>query len=300
VKVVKIYGGLGNQMFQYAFARALAARTGDEVYLDSSALDSDAVHNGYELGRVFGVGLPEAPRAAVDRLSDRPTSLLGRLRRKYFTKATHFIDRKFAFQGELFDLPGDRYFDGYWQSEKYFKDIEEDLRREFAFKLPLSSRNQELLRELPRPIASLHVRRGDYLKYPELDICGPEYYEKAVTETTARGGAASFMLLSDDMEYCKKTIDLGKLPAVYVDWNGGADAWQDMALMASCDSHIIANSSFSWWGAWLDPNPRKLVVAPSVWNRRQLGSKDRYYRFSFDDVVPEAWLRVGLTGGARA
>jgi hypothetical protein len=116
----------------------------------------------------------------------------------------------------------------------------------------------------------------------------------------ARGGAASFMILSDDIRYCRETIGLGGAPAAFVDWNGGAEAWQDMALMASCDNHIIANSSFSWWGAWLDPNPGKLVIAPSIWNRRQIKSKDRYYRFSFDDVVPESWIRAETTGSATA
>jgi hypothetical protein len=294
MKIVKIYGGLGNQMFQYAFSRSLAARTADEVYLDSSSLRDDSVHNGYELGRVFGIGLSEAPPGSVARLSVPPTSLARRFRRKYLTKRSHCIDKKFGYQPELFDLKGDRYFEGYWQSEKYFEGIEAQIRRDFAFKNSLDVRNLALLRDLPRPIASIHVRRGDYLKYDNLNICGPEYYEKALACLISRQAISSFVVFSDDIEYCRTTLRLGKASAAFVDWNAGEASWQDMAMMSLCDHHIIANSSFSWWGAWLDCNPDKTVVAPAVWNRRQVADVDRYYRFTFDDVVPASWIRAEI------
>jgi hypothetical protein len=295
MKIVKIYGGLGNQMFQYAFSRSLAASTGDTIYIDGSALGDDSVHNGYELGRVFGVGLPEAPLGAVGRLSVPPTSLVRRIRRKYLTKRSHYIDKKFGYQPELFDLAGDRYFEGYWQSEKYFAGMEAGIRRDFAFKNPLDERNLVLLRDLPRPIASLHVRRGDYLKYANLDICGPLYYEKALACLVSRREVSSFLVFSDDIEYCRATLRLGEASAVFVDWNIGEESWQDMAMMSLCDHHIIANSSFSWWGAWLNANVDKVVVAPSIWNRRQVADDDRYYRFTYDDVVPTGWLRAEIT-----
>ncbi|MGA2545216.1 MAG: alpha-1,2-fucosyltransferase [Rectinemataceae bacterium] len=294
MKIVKIYGGLGNQMFQYAFSRSLAARTGDAVHIDGSGLRDDTLHNGYELGRVFGVGLSEALPEAALRLSVPPTSLVKRFRRKYLTKRSHYIDKKFGYQPELFALPGDRYFEGYWQSEKYFEGMEADIRRDFAFKKPLDERNLMLLRDLPRPIASLHVRRGDYLKYANLNICGPLYYEKALACLVSCRRISSFVVFSDDIVYCRATLRLGEPPAAFVDWNGGEESWQDMAMMSLCDHHIIANSSFSWWGAWLNANPDKVVVAPAIWNRRQLVDADRYYRFTFDDVVPAGWLRAEI------
>jgi hypothetical protein len=294
MKIVKINGGLGNQMFQYAFAMSLAAKGGDEVYIDSSALDRDEVHNGFELGRVFSIGLPEAPRKEVDRLSVRPAGVLSRMRRKYFTKRSHFIDRRFGYQSELQSRPGDIYYEGYWQSEKYFQGIESEIRTLYTFKESLSEPNVRLMREIPRPVASVHVRRGDYLKYPNLDICGPAYYERAIASLIASSGIASLLVLSEDAEYCKATLRCGGVPATFVDWNSGSDSWQDMAMMSLCDHHIIANSSFSWWGAWLDPRPAKKVVAPSVWNRRQLEGGDNYYRFTFDDVIPQAWEREAL------
>jgi hypothetical protein len=300
MKIVKIYGGLGNQMFQYAFAMSLAAKGLDDVFIDSSALVGDRVHHGYELDRVFGVALSEARPLDVDRLSSRPSGIAGRIRRKYFTKPSHFIDREFRYQGELLSRTGDTYYEGYWQSEKYFKDIEKEIRAGFAFKAPLAEKNLSLLADIPRPAVSVHVRRGDYLKYDNLNICSPAYYEKALAALTASSGIASLLVFSEDVEYCKASLRLGALSAVFVDWNKGSDSWQDMAMMSLCDHHIIANSSFSWWGAWLDPKPTKRVVAPSVWNRQTAAGGDRYYRFSFGDVLPEAWETVDLgeSGGA--
>jgi len=292
MKTVKLFGGLGNQMFQYAFLRSLATRTGDVVCIDSSFLRDDSLHNGYELGRVFGISLSEAPPKEVARLSVPPSSLVQRFRRKYLTKRSHLIDKKFGYQPELLELAGDRYFEGYWQSERYFEGINDEIRRDFTFRKPLDERNLALLRDLPRPIASIHVRRGDYLKYPNLNICGPGYFENALACLDSRQSVSSFIVFSDDIEYCKATLRLGANPAAFVDWNTGVESWQDMALMARCDHHIIANSSFSWWGAWLNADPAKVVVAPAVWNRRQLSSHDRYYRFNFDDVVPTTWLRA--------
>jgi hypothetical protein len=293
MKIVKLQGGLGNQMFQYAFSRALQAATGEDVFGDRSGLYGKPEHNVYELERVFGLDFPEPTPGAVERLAYPAKGLANRLLRKYLTKPTHIIDRKFGYQPELLTLPGDRYFEGYWQSEKYFSGIEATIRRDFSFKLPLSERNRAILAGLRRPAASVHVRRGDYLAHPNLDICTPAYYERAVAILRDLG-ISSFLVFSDDIPYCRTTLGLGGDETVFVDWNRGEDSWQDMALMARCDHNIIANSSFSWWAAWLNPSPAKSIVAPSVWNRRQFESRDRYYHFSFDDIVPAAWLRVDV------
>lgn len=294
MKIVKIYGGLGNQMFQYAFALSLASRTGDRVYIDSSDVQSDRLHNGYELSRLFDLRLPEADQRDVKRLSTRPRGLISRARRKYFTKPTHIIDKKYAFQRELYDLDGDFYFEGYWQSEKYFADIEDSIRKTFAFVQALDERSLSALRSLPRPIVGLHVRRGDFTKHQNLNICTPTYYAAAMSEMCRSDAALSFMIFSEDIEYCRKNLDFKDNPVVFVDWNTGADSWRDMALMSMCDHNIIANSSFSWWGAWLNQNPGKIVIAPAIWNRREIHTADRYYSFSFEDVVPSSWKRMPL------
>jgi hypothetical protein len=293
MKIVKIHGGLGNQMFQYSFALALSAR-GGEVRIDASALAGDALHNGYELSTVFSVTLGQAEPDDVRRLSIPPDGLVNRFRRKYLTKPTQVIDRVFGYQPELLELSGDRYFEGYWQSEKYFSGIEAQVRRELAFTQPLSERNESLLAAAPRPLASVHVRRGDYLLYQNLDLCTPAYYAKAVDALRSSGSARHFLVFSEDVEYCRATMKFGPGEAEFVGWNGGRDSWQDMAMMARCDSHVVANSSFSWWGAWLDPSPAKRVIAPSIWNRREIEDHDLYYRYRFEDIVPGSWERVPI------
>jgi hypothetical protein len=175
MKIVKIYGGLGNQMFQYAFALSLASRSAEAVYIDSSDVQSDRLHNGYELSRLFRLSLPEADRRDVARLSTRPRGLITRIRRKYFTKPTHIIDKRYAFQSELYEIDGDRYFEGYWQSEKYFANIEDLIRKTFTFVHALDECSLSALRSLPRPIVGLHVRRGDFVKYQNLNICTLKY-----------------------------------------------------------------------------------------------------------------------------
>lgn len=291
MKIVKLQGGLGNQMFQYAFARALYAATGELVYGDRSGLDGRPEHNVYELERVFGINFAEPPSGAVESLAYPAKGLLNRFLRKYLTKASHIIDRKFCYQPDLMTLPGDRYYEGYWQTEKYSLQIAQELRNAFAFREALDERNLAALASLPRPVASVHVRRGDYLAHPNLNICGSAYYERAA-KAAAQDGTAAFLVFSDDVDYCRKNLSLGNLPVAYVDWNRGMEAWRDMALMARCDAHVIANSSFSWWGAWLDPAPDKSVFAPLIWNRREIEDKDHYYSYGFGDVIPEAWRRI--------
>jgi len=277
MKIVKLYGGLGNQMFQYAFSRGLARARGEEPLYDYGSVGVDAAHNGYELDRVFGLDLPAARREDCSRLAVPPIGILNRMRRKYLTRPGHLIDRKFGYQPELWSLSGDRYYEGYWQSEKYFWLVEADIRAAFAFRNALSDENERTLAGLHRPVASVHVRRGDYLASDNLNVCTPGYYRAAVA--SLGGSIASVIVFSDDIEYCKATLDFGGVPAVYVDRNRGADSWQDMAMMARCDHNVIANSSFSWWGAWLNRSVGKRVIAPSPWNRREVRDTDRYYSF---------------------
>lgn len=290
--IVKVSGGLGNQMFQYAFSEELRRRTGRAVALDTNGYETYGLHNGYELERVFGVKAVYASLADVDALSTRPLGIVRRFRRKYFPKNSHLIDRYFGFYEKVFEREGDTYFDGYWQSEKYFSSVADIARRAFSFGSGLGDRNEELLASLARPCVSVHVRRGDYLKSANQAVCGKDYYVRAIVAALSAGDANSLLFFSDDVDWCREHLSDAAIPSVYVDWNRGKDSWRDMAIMARCDHNIIANSSFSWWGAWLNPNPNKRVYAPAVWNRRQIATKDRYYSFRFDDIVPANWIKV--------
>lgn len=290
--IVKILGGLGNQMFQYAFSIELEKRLAKPVYLDTSSFDYYKVHNGFELGNVFGIKPRVADLKDVRRLSTQAKTIAGRLRRKYFTKKTHFIDRYFGFYENIFEDLDARYYDGYWQSEKYFSGSMEEVKQTFTFSADPGEKNLDFLSSLKRPALSLHIRRGDYLKSNNLNICGADYYNRALKLALKEAEPQSILVFSDDHAWCKANIDFPNDRTIQVDWNPGMDGWKDMFLMSQCEHNIIANSSFSWWAAWLNKNESKKIYTPKIWNRRQVESHDPYYSFKFDDIIPENWVRV--------
>ncbi len=310
MKIVKVAGGLGNQMFQYAFARALEERTGDEVYLDLSTYEYMPAHNGFELDRLFAIQYRAARKEDVERLATHPRNSLSQIRRKYFTKRTHHIDRVFRYDPSVFELKGDRYFEGWWQSEKYFTPFAESLREEFRFVGDPGERNRRLIETMAdigagsgkdgevacadkSHFVSVHVRRGDSLRLPETQVCTETYYRNAFSLVRERIERPHFLVFSDDLPWCRAHFGLDAAEVTFVDWNRGPDSWRDMWLMSRCRSHIIANSSFSWWGAWLDPCLGKLVVAPERWSLASPG-RFAYYRYDFGDIVPETWVKVPL------
>lgn len=314
MKIVKINGGLGNQMFQFAFYKALQHSNNNEVFIDLSAYQGkqfqdgiNLLHNGFELPELFSITYQEAPLKDVKKLSTQPTNLLNRVLRKYFTKKTHFIDKNFGFNEELLSkpLPSNIYLEGYWQTEKYFSHIRDELLKDFSFKTPLSKKNLDILEDAGTETASIHIRRGDYLKTQTLNVCSKDYYLNAIKLLFSKANPKSILVFSDDIPWCKSDLKLeeyitnilklNNIKIFYIDWNTGKDSYQDMQLMSKCKYHIIANSSFSWWGAYLDPNPEKIVIAPSVWNLRELNpSIDRYYKNSYNDILPSSWIRAEI------
>ena len=274
-------------------ATALERRSGEPVFVDTGGFGRYGLHNGLELERVFGLGLKLAPKAAVERLSTPPSDLARRLRRRLAPKASHLIDRNTSYHEDVFALPGDRYYEGYWQSERYFEGVAAELRKELVFRA-LSARNADFLAGLPRPACSVHVRRGDYLR-PEnrhLAVCGPDYYRRAVADIARQSGAASFVIFSDDPAWCREQLSFDDASPRVVDWNRGMESWQDLALMAACEHHVIANSSFSWWGAWLGEGRGGRTLAPSQWARA--GRSARAYRLDCADTVPARWTKISV------
>ena len=295
-------------MFCYAFALALQ-NAGHEVFVDTSLYKHKLIrgginfcHNGLETEHLFGLKLAEASDTDVRRLSTSAEGLLNRIRRKYFTKKTHYIDTVFSYTPEIFQDAQERYLEGFWQTEKYFLPIEKDIRRLFTFRPPLSEQSAALKTEIHSykdkgedfSCVSIHVRRGDYLATQSLHVCTETYYNNAIVYVQKKCPQAVFYVFSDDMDWCRKNLDFCGAKTIFVDWNLGADSWQDMALMSLCRFNIIPNSSFSWWAAWLNDNPDKLIIAPSVWNRRELEYKDSYYKYDYSDIVPESWIRLPI------
>jgi hypothetical protein len=272
--ISRIIGGLGNQMFQYAAGRALALSKSVELRLDLSAFTGHTPHNGFELERVFNVSAQAASGADFRRvLGWRATpTFLRALRRKqlsWLRGSKVVVEPSFNYWPSILDLPDDCYLQGFWQSEKYFLHHAPMIRADYTFKQPLESRNKELVRSINQCHAvSLHVRRGDYAVNSATlathGLCSSDYYHQAIRYIADRVTQPVFFVFSDDVPWVRDNISI-EFPSHYVEHNRGGQSYIDMRLMMLCDHHVIANSSFSWWGAWLNPKPEKIVVAPKKW-----------------------------------
>jgi len=273
--VVRVSGGLGNQMFQYAYARALQAK-GHEVLLHWHSHHSKARHNGFELDQVF-----QTPPSGQVPLATQ--SMLGRWNawRQRKTNRQREV-RELHFQPHFLESTAG-YLDGYWQTEQYFEAIAEQIRSDFQFKPLSGGANLEMLERLKaEDYCSVHIRRGDYVGHPELgDVCDGAYYQRALAELEKRHPGCPLLVFSDDIDSSKDLLQDRK-SIHFCDWNRGDSSWMDMALMQACTHHIIANSSFSWWGAWLgDPNGSTL--APAQWSLKPGAGTD---------VIPAIWQKI--------
>ncbi len=291
--ISRVIGGLGNQMFQYAAGRALALAHGLQLRLDVTGFDGYGLHHGFELQRIFHCKAVLASAAETRAiLGWRAASSLRRvlalpslaaLRGSVFVVEPHF-----HYWPGIRDLPDTAYLQGYWQSEKYFADAAAILRLDFAFRQPLSEANTAWTERIDRCTAvSMHVRRGDYVSDPRtravLGPCSLEYYRSAVRCIAERVETPEFFVFSDDIAWAKGNLDID-FPCHFIDDNRGAESYNDMRLMSLCHHHILANSSFSWWGAWLNPRTNKVVVAPAQWF---IGGKRRV-----DDLFPQGWVTL--------
>ena len=238
MRIVKLLGGLGNQMFQFALYEALRRQHPDErVLVDLRCFKGYHKHRGFELDKVFGVKAEKASWTEVE-----PDALT----------------RK-----------GDTYYDGYWQHEYYFKAIRKELLALYRFPAFEDERNQKLAQRLSTTHSCcLHIRRGDYLTDPlRKGTTGTDYVTRAINRMQAEVKPELWCLFSDDMKWTQEHI-LPLLPEsdiCMVDWNLADRSVNDMHLMSLCQHQIIANSSFSWWGAWLSERQEKCVIAPAFW-----------------------------------
>lgn len=282
MKVVRILGGLGNQMFQYALFLALQkAFPTEEILVDTSVFASYKVHNGLELQKVFGVELPQASVAQLKRLCWYTSNytlkrIIKKLNLRKKSECFEAID--YTFNETVLNCPGDRIFDGYWQNYLYFKDAFAEVRDCYRFADFADIKNNEMAEKIRQSnvSVSIHIRRGDYLKAPiYAGLCGLEYYRNAIEYILQKRQTPSFFVFSDDMDYCRKNIIpmLGEHSAYCVDFNRGTNSFRDMQLMAMCHDNIIANSSFSWWAAFLNPHKDKSVCAPAKWLNTKMNCK---------------------------
>lgn len=297
MKYVALTGGLGNQLFIYAFCEELRARGHKTVlFIQHRTNLKKYGHQGYELEKLFAV---QPYDGFLSRLQVTGLMLYSHLLRVFppavrprlfAMVGVHPISvaENFIFYPKVFNSPHlNELFRGTWQSERFFANAKQKVRERYTFR-------RELLNEKSRRLAeqinhdnasvSIHIRRGDYLSDQYVNgfagVCTPEYYARAIETILQRYPDAGFYVFTDDPTWVNANFPLRN--ACYVQHNTGTDSWQDMYLMSQCKHNIIANSSFSWWGAWLNANPDKTVIAPARWWRL----------FEKDNVVPEEWIRL--------
>ena len=269
--IIEFNGGLGNQMFQYAFYLQLKKRHPLNLFLFDIELSQEC-HNGYEIDKIFQIDSTKQTRNF--RLIKRFVPYLINSSKIITHENGLQYKEKYLNEKSLFVR-----YEGYWQSELYFLDIEDIVRKVFSFRLDnLSHQTKSLSSKINQGnFVSVHIRRGDYLTTGFYGPCTPAYYQRAMENIQTIIPQATFVFFSDDIKWVKENIKTSN--GIYVSWNKGIDSWQDMYLMSQCSHNIIANSSFSWWGAWLNNNPRKIVIAPNRW----FDACPNY------DILPSTW-----------
>jgi len=293
--ITHIMGGLGNQMFQYAFGRTLSLHYGVPLKLDVLDFIGYEVHNGFEIQRVFDLSLDIATESDFYQVMGwRGNRLARKVARRLgyeCLRSTEMLQQNINSSAmDHIQLAGKNcYLSGCWQSELYFKREEKVIRKDFQFKPPMSVENtkwSELIQN-SRSV-SLHVRRGDYVSNAHTHsvhgVCSIEYYNNAINYLVERFEGLTFFVFSDDILWARGNLSIPSA-SYYIDNNHGAESYNDMRLMSLCQHHIIANSSFSWWGAWLSESAESShVVAPERWANLQA--------IALDEICPNNWVRL--------
>lgn len=295
---VYLRGGLGNQMFQYAVALALAKKNNTDVFFDTTFLNDrfprrQFAYRDYAL-EVFELEQRFTQLSLLSKKMPIPGFWMG-LDLVFMTARNAFGIQKIMretheheFDPAVANASGNLLLWGRWQNEKYFEAVEFDLRAAFRFRDPLSGVAKEIAQEIAAATSvSLHVRRGDYASFKGVEALhgktNLDYYQDVVKYFSAHVKNPHFFIFSDDVAWCKEHLHIDA-PATYVPPQAaGPHDSSHLRLMALCNHHVIVNSTFSWWGAWLDPRPEKIVVAPKRWYA------DREEQ---PDIIPAGWIRV--------
>jgi hypothetical protein len=299
VVIVKLIGGLGNQLFQYAAGRQLSILHETSLKLDISYFEHQT-SLGYTPRRYslkpFCIqatfATPEEIAAAVKgspkRGSARIIAGLNRRLNPCYRPSVLAEPSCRSYDPAIRRTARNVYLAGFWQSEKYFADIQEVIRREFTVRHEPEGQNREMAEKITRtPSVSIHVRRGDYVSDARTNhvhgVCSLAYYQKCVDLIAERVSSPHFFVFSDDPVWTRENLHL-EHSATFVTHNGAATDYEDLRLMSLCQHNIVANSSFSWWGAWLNTNPDKMVLAPRQWfNDPTIDNPD---------LIPEGWIKI--------
>ncbi|MEY2701667.1 MAG: hypothetical protein RLY43_300 [Bacteroidota bacterium] len=283
--ITKLKGGLGNQLFQYAFGRYLAEKNNDTLKLDIIGLQQNSKDTlRFYLLDKFNITAGIANRDEIQKIKN-PLGFFSKIFRFLKTK----IFRKFyiGFEEKLLKLKGNIYLDGYFQSELYFKEIESILKKEFTLKNSLSQIAQKIEEQIHNKGASvsIHIRRGDYITDSSAakahGTCDLNYYAQAISKISSSVTNPAFFIFSDDIEWVKENLKVEN--ATYVS-NPNLTEYEELILMSKCKHNIIANSTFSWWAAWLNLNINKIVITPKQW-RKDMNSDTL-------QIIPTSWIQI--------
>lgn len=289
--IVKLYGGLGNQMFQYAAGRSLSLKLGLPLAYEGEYFrhpERFGSHWSYQLG-LTGADCAEWRSSWPRDYFNQYYKVIRKLNNLNLYKSKKFFfETPFTFDQRFLDINQSCFIDGYFQSEKYFQGIRQQLIKEFSPKVPFQNKNMEIA-DLIRSTnsVSLHVRRGDYIHNPAAaqvhGSCTIDFYRQAISFFESKVRSPYFFIFSDDLNWVRSNIEI-KGHAIFVDNNVGKDSYIDMHLMSLCRHNITANSSFSWWGAWLNSNQEKITIAPKQWYKDNSQGED--------EICPASWVRI--------
>lgn len=296
--IVKIVGGLGNQMFQYAFAYAIAKKFDAKILLDLSWFeevknDENTTTRVFELD-AFNIDYRVATKEDLSHVTyQKHQNKIERFLwnvlkiKKYEPTANSVVETSaYNFNKKLVESPDYIYYSGFFQNEKYFKNVRRDLLKSFSSNIELDEKNQFILDEILKTNSvSIHIRRGDYVSLESAKnfhgTCSLEYYKKAIEYIAKKVRNPQFFLFSDDICWAMANLDID-YPLTIVDFNINK-GWLDLNLMKNCRHNIVANSSFSWWGAWLNENPEKIIITPKRWIAK---------KFKKCDIIPKDWTKL--------
>ena len=289
--VTELMGGMGNQMFQYALGRHLSIKYNTDLVLDKDFLldrtpKQDFVFRDYDLdifnvrekfasdrvSKTYGINKASKRKNIIDKIITPP-------------KLKYIKEERFEFDSLLFNIGDDVYLNGYWQSEKYFREVEHIIREDFTFKTGISEKANELGTKISNSNAvCINVRRGDFVNHPVLGSVDTEYYTSAFRYIEKEIISPVIYIFSDEIDWCKEHLKFD-CESHYVSHEYAGKKFRDyFELMIKCKYFIIPNSTFAWWAAWLCTYPEKIVVAPKVWFKNS--------NWNYQDVVPENWIKI--------
>jgi hypothetical protein len=298
--LIRFTGGLGNQLFQYALGYHLAKKNNtllkydDSIITNRSSSHEIVTHRTLDIADVFGIDLKKAteeeviyfngkanPRNLADRIWN---GILWRLRKQHLV-----LERSRSFDGSILELGDNKCIVGSWQSERYFSSISSEIKRLFAFREPLLSISEALVKKIDtNNSVCLHVRRGDYVTSPlyskTIGALPMEYYENACLKIMEKVKDPCLFVFSDDINWCKENLKLTGKHYFVADEHAGVKASNYLQLMTCCKHYIISNSTFSWWAAWLGEKTSSVVIAPQKWFKSE--------ELKNEDLVPKRWIRI--------